>query len=210
MIPIPKKSKRKIDDIKPEEYDDVRLVVHTQPRLTKIGKKKPEIFEVGVGGNKEAKLKFIKENLGKEIKISDVFAPGMLVNVHSVTKGKGTQGPVRRDGIALKSHKSEKSRRRGVLESEGLRKVTYRAHQQGKTGYNPRTEYNRWIMRISEEGKGIVSKGGFRHYGLVKNSYILIKGSVGGPAKRLIRLSYATRVQNVMRKAPTIPFVSLR
>ena len=45
---LPKKSK-KFDDIKTEDVVDVRLIVHTQPRLSAVGKKKPEIFELGIG-----------------------------------------------------------------------------------------------------------------------------------------------------------------
>jgi large subunit ribosomal protein L3 len=206
---IPKKSKN-IDTIKPEDYDDLRIVVHTQPRLTTIGGKKPSIFEIAVGGKKEDKLNFAKDILGKEVKASDIFSAGMQVNAHSVTKGKGTQGPVKRDGIGLKSHKSEKSRRRAVLGAEGTAKVVFGAHQAGKMGYHPRTEYNKWIINISEDEKGITPKRGFRRYGIVKNQYMLIKGSLGGPSKRMIRLSHATRPnKKIVEKAPTVKFVSL-
>jgi len=37
---IPKETK-KVDDIKTEEFDDIKLIVHTNPGLTTIGKKKP-------------------------------------------------------------------------------------------------------------------------------------------------------------------------
>jgi len=49
------------------------------------------------------------------------------------------------------------------------------------------------IIKISDKPEDINPKAGFKRYGLVKNSYILIKGSVQGPAKRLIRLNYAVR-----------------
>ena len=41
-IILPKKIKKKINDFKLEDFDDLRLVVFTQPKLTGIGKKKSE------------------------------------------------------------------------------------------------------------------------------------------------------------------------
>jgi len=48
----PAKSK-KAEDI--ADFDDVRLVVYTQPKLTGIGKKMPELFEVALGGSRDDK-----------------------------------------------------------------------------------------------------------------------------------------------------------
>ena len=53
---------------------------------------------------------FIKENLTKEISIKDIFSEG-IVDIRGVTKGKGNQGPMKRFGLTLRSHKSEKGRR---------------------------------------------------------------------------------------------------
>jgi large subunit ribosomal protein L3e len=36
--------------------------------------------------------------------------------------------------------------------------------------------------------KAITPMGGFPHYGIVKNDYLMIKGGIGGPRKRLITL----------------------
>ena len=109
-ITLPKKESTK--EIKAEESDEVRAIVYTQPKLTTIGKKKPEIFEMSIGGNdNKAKYDYIMENLGKEIKVNDVINEGQTVDVHAVTTGKGYQGPVKRFGVSIKSHKSEKARR---------------------------------------------------------------------------------------------------
>ncbi|MBW2988370.1 50S ribosomal protein L3, partial [Candidatus Woesearchaeota archaeon] len=63
-----------------------------------------------------------------------------------------------------------------------------------------RTEKNKWIVKISNED--INPKGGFKHYGLVKNDYILIKGSIPGPTKRLVRLYKAKRPSKKMPSEP--------
>jgi len=203
------KSKKKIDDIK--EFDDVVMIAHTQPKLTKIGKKKPELFEVALGGKKEDKLNYIKERLGKEITIKDVFKEGQQLDMHVVTTGKGFQGPVKRFGISLRSHKSEKAiRNPGSLGPwKGMGQISWRVARAGKMGYHVRTEYNKWLIKIGEKPEEVNAKGGFLRYGAVKNNYILIKGSVGGPSKRLVRLNEAIRTsKKIPKDAPTIQYLS--
>ncbi len=196
-IPLPKEKLQEnaLDSINPADYDDIRANVFTQPALTSIGKKKPELFEMAIGGSIEEKLNYIKENAKKEIKVSDVFSDGNLVDVHAVTKGKGYQGPVKRFGIGLKHHKSEKGVRRvgslGGWKAQGH--FMYRIAHAGQTGYHIRTEYNKKILMIGSDVALVNPKGGFLHYGFVKNDFIIIKGSVFGSSKRLIRLNVATR-----------------
>jgi len=179
----------------PENFDDVRLRIYTQPKLTGIGKKKPETLEIGVGGkNKEEKLKFCQELLDKEIKISDVFKDKRVLDVHSVTKGKGFQGTVKRFGVKIRQHKSEKVKRgTGNLGAWTPKKVQFTVPQPGRMGYHQRTEYNKVSVMIDSDPKKINPKSGFLHYGLVKNDYILLKGSIPGPVKRTIIMTPAAR-----------------
>lgn len=176
-------------------FDDITLKVYTQPRLTGIGQKKPAVFEIALGGKKEEKLAFVKEHLGKEVKIQDVFASGEQVDIHSVTKGKGYQGPVKRFGVNIRQHKAEKTKRGpgslGGWRAQG--KVMYRVAHAGQMGYHTRTEFNKQVLKIADDAAKVNPDGGFQSYGVVKNTYILIKGSVGGARKRLIRLTKATR-----------------
>jgi large subunit ribosomal protein L3 len=140
--------------------------------------------------------------LDKEINVSDVFKPGQLVDSHSVTKGKGFQGVVKRFGVKIRSHKSEKARRAAVLSSQGYAKVTYTSPMGGKMGYHLRTEYNKWIIKISNEAKNLKS---FNSYGIVKNPYVLVKGSIGGPKKRMVTLTEAIRPNKKLAlPAPTL------
>ena len=106
-----KKDGKKIDDVKSQEYNDVKVICYSL--VKKIGlKKKPDLSEIGLKGSLEEKMHFIKEKIGKEISIIDVFGKGELVDLRGLTKGKGLSGPVRRFGIQLKNQKSEKGRRR--------------------------------------------------------------------------------------------------
>jgi large subunit ribosomal protein L3 len=206
-IPIPKKNKNKLEDFKPEDYEDIRAVVYTQPKLTGIGKKKPELFELSLGGKNQEKLNYLKENLGKDINIKDVFKPGQLVDIRAVTKGKGTQGPVKRFGIAIRQAKSEKTKRGpgtlGGWKAQGH--FMYRVAHAGQTGYHQRTEYNKWILKIGNKAEEINSKKGFQNYGVVKNPYILVKGSIPGSRKRLIMLTEPMRPnKKIPKEAPNI------
>ena len=194
----------------PTDFDLVRLLCYTQPKLTGIGKKRPEIFEVAIGGDKGQQLDYAKEKLGKEISISEVFKEGQIIDTHSLTKGKGFQGPMKRFGIQLRHHKSEKSRRNpGTLGPwRGQGHVMWRVAHAGKMGYNLRTEYNKWIVKIGNKADEITAKGGFLNYGVVKNHYILLKGSVSGIQKRLIRLTDAMRPKKNIPEAPQIAYTS--
>ncbi len=205
-IVMPKKSRGK----EAQDYDYVRLFVYTQPKLTNLGKKKPETFEVADGGNKEQQMAYAKEKLGKEISITEVFKPGQLIDAHSVTTGKGTQGPMRRFGIQLRHHKSEKSRRNpgslGAWRAQGH--IMWRVAHAGKMGYHLRTEYNKLVLRIGNKPEEINVKGGYLDYGNVKNSYILVKGSLKKKKKRIIRLTEAIRPKSRPQE-PEIAYVSL-
>jgi len=184
----------------PKEFDEVKLVVYTQPSLTGFGKKKPEIFELALGGKKEQQLEAGKALLDKDISVKDVLEPGQFVDIHAVTKGKGFQGAVKRFGIGLKHHKSEKSRRTpGSLGPwKGQTHIQYRVAHAGQVGFHLRTVYDTWVLDISE--KPINPKSGFNRYGLIKNPYLLLKGSVPGSKKRLITLTASIR--NTTMKAP--------
>jgi len=199
---VPKKITKKVEDIK--DYDDIRLLVYTQPKLTGIGKKKPEVFEIHLGGKKEDKLKYAQEKLGKEVKIDEIFKEGNQLDIHAITKGKGFQGPVKRFGISLRSHKSEKSIRNpgslGGWKAQGH--VMYRVAHAGQMGFHERTEKNKWILKISSDPSQVNPKSGFKNYGLVKSQYILVKGSIQGPKKRIIRFNNSFRPS---RKLPSEP-----
>lgn len=208
-ISKPKSIKKKIDEVK--DFDDIKILVYTQPKLTGI-KKKPEIFEVGVGGSKEEKFSYAKEKLGKEITIDEVFKGGDIIDIHAVTKGKGVQGPVKRFGVSIRPRKSEKTKRGpGSLGGwKGQAHVMYRVAFAGKMGYHLRTKYNNWILKISNKVEEINPKGGFLRYGLVKNPYILVKGSIQGPAKRIITMTSAIRPnKKIPNQPPTIQYTSL-
>ncbi len=198
-ISLPKKTKT-WDTI--PEWDDLVILVHTQPRKTGIGKKKPEVFEIALGGSKEEKLAYAKEKLGKEISLQDVFKNGQIVDVHAVTTGRGFVGAVKRFGVAIRHHKSEKSRRVAIIGPEGYAKVKHTVCQHGKKGYNLRTTYNLQMILLSDKVEQVNQSGGINRYGMIKNPYVLLKGSVPGPKKRFVLLTEPIRPDKTMDTRP--------
>jgi large subunit ribosomal protein L3 len=205
-IILPKKKDRKSDI---PNFDSIKILVHTMPSLAGVGKKKPELFEIALGGKKEDQLKYAQDTLGKEISVNEVFKEGQQLDVHAISKGKGVQGPVKRFGIDLKHHKTEKTRRApgslGGWVAQGH--LMWRVAKAGKMGYHLRTEHNKWLLKIGNP-EDLKKGDGFHKYGSVKSQYILVKGSVIGPKKRLIRLNHAL-IPSSTRPAEAPPIISI-
>ena len=178
-----------------QDFDELKLVVYSQPKLTGFGKKNPDLLEIKIcGKTKEEKLKLGKELLNKDIRINEVFKENQVIDIHAVSKGKGFQGTVKRFGVKIRQHKSEKTKRGvGTLGPWTPKKVRFSVAQPGKMGYHTRTELNKQILKIGSKPEEVNPKGGFVNYGLVRNEYILIKGSIPGHNKRPIVLTDAVR-----------------
>jgi large subunit ribosomal protein L3 len=210
-LPLAKKGKKKKWDFT-KDADEIRVLVYTQPRLvTGIPKKTPELRELNIrGGSIEDQINYAKEILGKEIKINDAVKEGDMLDIIAVTKGKGFQGVVKRWGVKLLTHKNSKHRRMiGTAGSWHPNWIQATVPQAGQMGYHQRTEHNKRVLKIGENGEEITPAGGFPHYGVVRNSYILLHGSIPGPVKRLISMRDAIRYQRgVEVEKPEISYIS--
>ncbi|MFQ5986111.1 MAG: 50S ribosomal protein L3 [Thermoplasmata archaeon] len=201
------------DRFDPETLDEVRVLTYTQPRLVPgIPKKVPDAMETRVGGGTvPERLAFAREQLGKEVAVGDFAEEGQLVDVAAVTKAKGFQGAVQRWGIKILSHKDSKIRRRvGTLGTfkPGYTRPT--VPQAGQMGYHQRTEYNKLLLKIGEDPEEINPSGGFLRYGEVQNTFLLMKGSIPGPTKRLVRLRDPMRARkSKVVEEPEFTYVSL-
>lgn len=189
---------------------EIRAIVSSQPRLAQIGKKEPDIFELKIdGGSVHDRLEFGKKLLGKEIKISEVFKEGGDVDVIGITKGKGIQGPVKRWGIKKLKHKSNKTVRGvGSIGPWHPHFVMYSVPRAGQMGFAQRTEYNKQILKIGDTGGDVSPKGGYLHYGPIKTEYAVLRGTIPGPAKRLVALRYPARGQ-IEREPPKIELINI-
>jgi large subunit ribosomal protein L3 len=212
-LPIPKKydTKESWKKIDKKNVDDVRVLIYTQPKIVVgIPKKTPEIMEVRIGGGTiEERIRYAKKILGKQVKVTDFTDEGQMVDVASITKGKGFQGHVKRWGVKLLTHKNSKHRRMvGTLGPWNPHYVHRNVPQAGQVGFHQRTEYNKRVLKIGENGEEITPNGGFVRYGIVKNQYIVMHGSIPGPAKRLVRLRDSVRFHGVSVEKPEITYIS--
>ena len=178
-------------------------IVGIIPRKAKLEQKKPYVFEVGVqGGEIEKQFAFVKDLLGKEVKIDQVFESGTTVDTAAITKGKGWEGPITRWGVKKKQHKSRKSVREvGSLGPISPQYVMYTVPRAGQRGFHQRTEYDKRIMIMSNTEKNefnVNPEGGFKHFGYVNGDFIILKGSVPGTYRRLIKLR--SQIRNVTSK----------
>ncbi len=193
---------------------DVRVVTHTVPdEIPSVPKKKPDVMESRVGGGSLGdRVDFALDLLadGGEHAMNDVFRAGEYMDVSGVTKGKGTQGPVKRWGVQKRKGKHARQgwrRRIGNLGPWNPSRVRSTVPQQGQTGYHQRTELNKRLIDLGE-GDDVNVDGGFVNYGEVDGSYALVKGSVPGPNKRLLRFRPAIRPKDQPRLDPEVRYVS--
>jgi large subunit ribosomal protein L3 len=189
----------------------LRVIAATQPRLTGTSKKKPDLMEIAIGGGSaEEQLEYAKGLLGETVGIGDVFRAGESIDVIGVTKGKGFQGPVKRWGIRMLQHKSRKTVR-GVASIGPWkpRRVMHGVPRAGQMGFHNRTEYNKRILMLGSDSERVSPKGGFNRYGPVRGDYLLLKGSVMGPTKRLIKLRKGARKSTYPTEAPQVTHINV-
>ncbi len=205
----------KLDAMKAKlkEFNEVRALVVAYPKGLSAEQHHPVRFESVVGGkNVEEKFEFISKVLGKEIKASESFKPGEYVDVLGISKGKGWQGPIKRFHVKRNFHKAtNKIRHGGPLGAFGSGKIFYTVPRAGQLGFNYRTEHNKRILKLGlkTDIEFVNKRAGFSNYGLVKNDYVIVSGSVAGPAKRMVRIRKSIRHRNETGiKEPKVVYVA--
>ncbi len=176
------------------EISEFRLLAHANPGQTGIGKKKPEIFEIRLSGNREKQLAFAREKLGKQLSIKECFGEKQFIDIRAVTKGHGFTGVIKRFGVRTHRPKAKKQRVVGSIGPWNPSTVMWTVARPGQHGFQTRTEYNRRILIMGTNGKEITPSSGFKNYGVVKDDFIVLSGSVAGPAKRAVSLRSSIRI----------------
>jgi len=189
----------------------VRVIAHTQIRKLKLRIKKAHIMEIQVnGGNMKQKLEFAHGLFERKVPIKTVFNVNEMIDCISITKGHGNEGVVTRWGVTRLPRKTHRGLRKvACIGSWHPARVQFGVARAGQRGYHQRTELNKKIyqigdaMRKEKNGpitfwgatteadltkKTITPMGGFPHYGIVNEDYVMIKGSVGGTKKRVITM----------------------
>ncbi|GLB33426.1 putative 60S ribosomal protein L3 [Lyophyllum shimeji] len=192
----------------------VRVLAHTQIRKTGLSQKKAHLMEIQVNGGSVAdKVEFAQGLFEKPVEVGSLFEQDEVVDVIAVTKGHGFEGVTHRWGTKKLPRKTHKGLRKvACIGAWHPSNVMFSVARAGQNGYHHRTELNKKIYRIgsgtdeanaSTESditkKAITPMGGFPHYGIVKNDYLMLKGSIPGTKKRVITIRKSLMVHTSRR-----------
>lgn len=181
----------------------VRVLAHTQVNKTGIGQKKAHIMEIQVNGGTVAdKVDFAVKQLEQPIVVDGVFHQDDMVDVIGISKGHGFEGVTTRWGTRRLPRKTHKGLRKvACIGAWHPARVSFTVARAGQHGYFHRTEANKKVYRIGKGNdkknatteadpteKRITPLGGFPHYGVVKNDFLMVKGCVIGPRKRVLTI----------------------
>jgi large subunit ribosomal protein L3e len=200
----------------------VRIIAHTQMKLMNRRQKKAHIMEIQLnGGSVPDKVEWARSHLEKPIPVQQVFDQDEMIDVIGVTKGKGFKGVTSRWHTRKLQRKTHKGLRKvACIGAWHPSRVSFSVARAGQKGYHHRTEINKKIYRIGQgvhtkDGrvvknnasteydlteKTITPMGGFPHYGVVNQDFIMLRGCCMGPKKRVITLRKSLLLQT-KRKA---------
>jgi len=126
-----------------------------------------------------------------------------MIDTIAITKGRGTEGVITRWGVTRLARKTHRGLRKvACIGAWHPARVAWTIARAGQHGFHHRTEMNKKVYKIGKKGdkshmattdfdvtvKDITPMGGFPHYGVVNEDYIMLKGAVPGPKKRAITL----------------------
>jgi len=221
-----KSIKRDLERIK-KYCTTVRVLAHTQMNKLNLRQKKAHLLEIQVnGGTVAQKVDWAVGKLEGEISIGEVFESNEMIDTIGVTKGHGTTGVIKRFGVTRMPRKTHRGLRKvGCIGAWHPAAVKWTVARSGQHGYFHRTEMNKKIYRIGAganrgvknnatteadiQDKNITPMGGFPHYGVVNNDYIMVKGQIVGTKKRAITLrkSVIPQIKNIALEKIDVKFI---
>merc|ERR1712010_207451 len=209
----------------------IRLIVHTQMKILRRRQKKAHIMEIQLNGGSVAdKVDFARNHFEKEVPVTAVFAKDEMIDVIGVTKGHGFKGVTSRWHTKKLPRKTHKGLRKvACIGAWHPSRIQFTVPRAGQKGFHHRTEINKKIYRIglgihTKDGKVVKNNaatefdptektitpvGGFPHYGDVRNDFIMIRGAIVGPRKRVITLrkSLLTSFRRRLSEKITLKFI---
>jgi len=209
----------------------VRILAHTQTKLLRKRQKKAHLMEIQLNGGSIAdKVDWARERFEQPMSVSTVFDQDELIDIIGVTKGRGVKGVTSRWHTKKLPRKTHKGLRKvACIGAWHPSRVQYSVARAGQKGYHHRTEINKKIYRIglgihTKDGKVVKNNaatefdptdktitpvGGFPHYGDVRNDFIMIRGAIVGPRKRVITLrkSLMTSFRRRLSEKITLKFI---
>jgi len=187
----------------------VRVLAHTQIKKLGLGAKKAHLMEIQVnGGDVAAKVEFGRKLFEQKVGVDTVFSQNDMIDLIGITKGHGFEGVTKRWGVTTLPRKTHRGLRKvACIGAWHPSRVRYTVARAGQRGYFHRTEINKKVYRIGKAArpdkktfnpngstesdltqKAITPLGGFPHYGVVDEDFVMIKGCVMGPRKRVITM----------------------
>jgi len=183
----------------------IRAICHTQISKVKLGRKKAHVKEIQInGGTVEKKVDWCMGLFEQEVKIADIFSQDEMIDTIGTSKGHGFHGVITRWGCTRLPRKTHRGLRKvACIGSWHPARVQFQVPRSGQRGYHHRTHINNKIYRIGKAvkddpnsamtesdltEKGITPLGGFSHYGEVTQDWVMLKGAVMGPRKRVITI----------------------
>nr|NP_001021255.1 60S ribosomal protein L3 [Caenorhabditis elegans]CAH10799.1 60S ribosomal protein L3 [Caenorhabditis elegans] len=156
-----------------------------------------------------------------------VIAHTQMIDTIGVTRGHGFKGVTSRWHTKKLPRKTHKGLRKvACIGAWHPSRVAFTVARAGQKGFHHRTIINNKIYRIgksalTEEGKNngstefdltqktITPMGGFPRYGIVNQDYIMLRGAVLGPKKRLITLrkSLITQTKRVAHEKINLKWI---
>jgi len=208
----------------------IRVLAHTQIRLLKLRQKKAHLIEVQInGGNVSQKVDWGRALFERKVPVDTVFSPNEMIDVIGVTTGHGYTGVVKRWGVAKLPRKTHRGLRKvACVGAWHPARIRFSVARHGQYGYYHRTEMNKKIYRMGAATRGeggklnanastahdltvksITPLGGFPHYGEVNEDFLMLKGGVVGPKKRvlILRKSLVPQTKRVASEEIDLKFI---
>jgi large subunit ribosomal protein L3e len=191
----------------------IRVLAHTQIDKIQLRQKKAHLAEIQInGGTIAQKVDFGYELFERKVPVADVFKKDEMIDTIGASKGKGYSGVVSRWGVTRLARKTHRGLRKvACIGAWHPARVRFTVARAGQDGYHSRTEMNKKVYMVgsamkNEDGstnfscktahdlteKTINPLGGFPHYGMVREDFVMLKGSVVGTKKRVITLRKST------------------
>ena len=205
----------------------VRVLVHTQMSKLNLRPRKAHLFEIQVnGGNITQKVDWAVGKFEGEVCVGEVFNENEMIDTIGVTRGKGTNGVIKRFGVTRMPRKTHRGLRKvGCIGAWHPAAVKWTVARTGQLGYHSRTELNKKVYRIGAGAnrgtknnatteadaieKNITPLGGFPHYGVVNNDFVMVKGGIMGTRKRpiILRKSHFPQTTNAATEKIEVKFI---
>jgi large subunit ribosomal protein L3e len=181
----------------------IRALAHTDIAVLNLRQKKAHLCEIQVnGGTVAQKVDYVHELFEKPVPVEAVFSKDEMIDVIGITKGKGYEGVTTRWGTTRLPRKTHRGLRKvACIGAWHPARVSYTVARSGQNGYHHRTEINKKVYRMGKKGdeesattendltkKDINPLGGFPHYGMITEDWVMISGCCMGPKKRAITL----------------------